>query len=504
MAPDARAPPDERYVVRDPVPDSGMLHRPSHLGARGRRSFAPDRRRARVAPPLVAALLAGACGGDATAPTTELPGATTPTLQVTVAPGDTVYQRGLEFTARLSAGPLWGLTITTDAGTADERRRSVPFLCSVLGEVTDVAFPPTPGRHTVTLTGVDSAGRAASFSTTRTFVVADAPYTAVPLPGGGGLAADAIALNDRGDVAGWVTTASGPGVGPDVVTRPAVWRGGRSPALEVLPVSDSVSAQAVRINAAGDVLVQYTGIPVGRPGFRTAARVWRADGRLLVPGDPATDTSTCCTTAFDLNDRGQALVGTPPSIVRRYDLASGTSAASGLAGVLAPQSRGPFLNDAGQAAASVMSASGPQRELALAGLPAPPLTVSRPPTSCGPSRGPNPDVLGLAADGAILAQVHSVPALLTPAAGRALDVFLGPGVRDAVLSRRGGWVAGLDSAGAIHLWNAAEPRARRVRTPAGWRFDRVGAVNATAQIAAHGVDPATGLAAAVLLTPDAP
>jgi hypothetical protein len=81
-----------------------------------------------------------------------------------------------------------------------------------------------------------------------------------------------------------------------------------------------------------------------------------------------------------------------------------------------------------------------------------------------------------------------------------VDRYVGRGT--AHLSRSGGVVASLDSAGAIWVWRVGSAAAARLRVDGDpWRFDSLGAVNASGQIAAQGVDRASGRRAALLLTP---
>lgn len=55
---------------------------------------------------------------------------------------------------------------------------------------------------------------------------------------------------------------------------------------------------------------------------------------------------------------------------------------------------------------------------------------------------------------------------------------------------------------AIYLWRPSTNRTTQVQVTGGaWQIGSLAAVNASGQIAAHGVDRTTGRAAALLLTP---
>ncbi len=108
-----------------------------------------------------------------------------------------------------------------------------------------VAVVPGPGRHTLTVAVVDSAGRSVSASATRVFALPEVAYTATALPDLGG-GANAVHVNPAGDVAGWVSDAGG-------AQQPAGWKAGTLTALPLPPGTSGAVAR--RVNTAGDVLV---------------------------------------------------------------------------------------------------------------------------------------------------------------------------------------------------------------------------------------------------------
>ena len=78
--------------------------------------------------------------------------------------------------------------------------------------------------------------------------------------------------------------------------------------------------------------------------------------------------------------------------------------------------------------------------------------------------------------------------------------YFGPGVSRVRVSRAGGTIVGLDAADStLYLVRTADWRTSRVVAP-GWKFDRLGAVSATALIVAHGRQGG-GPFVAVLLRP---
>jgi hypothetical protein len=358
-----------------------------------------------------------------------------------------------------------------------------------------VAYVPGPGRHTITVAVTDTAGRVTSASLALAFRLPEVAYTAAALPdlGHGGAA---TFVHAGGDVAGWVATAAGR-------RRPAVWRRG---ALELVPAPDSVDVVATHLNAAGDVLLRF-----GNPGYVPQGphvRVRRADGALLVVGPLRTEipnnglVDVCCTTAADLNERRQAVAAAPLTFLVPYrtavlDVASGRIVDSARAVVAAVNDRGLMVGTAG------LRSGYNSTSLEAVGFAPPPRPEGAARWRCDPRVGRFTHETALALDNAgnVLSDYCGNLALRSTAGSVWLDRFLGR-ARVARLSRDGGLVVGLDSAGALTRWSLAARRPERLRVAGDpWHVDSLGAVNASGQIAAEGVDRASGRRAALLLTP---
>ena len=453
---------------------------------------------------LGAAVLSAACS-DATGPGA---GGTASRLVLNVADaaasGDTLGRQALALTVALrDSTPIRLLRVYVDSASRPTPDQTVDYaqLSSGLspgaafGSV--VVFPPTLGRHVITVAVTDTGGRVASASLTRTFAVPSAAYTLAALPDLGGDARGAFVHAD-GDVAGWASIAGGR-------KRPAVWHAGR---LTILPVTDSVDVVARRVDAAGDALLQYdyySGVPPYPPVSaqrRAAARVWRADGTLLPLGPahyalPSGDTTAypCCTGAGDLNDRRVAIAydfNATVGMTARYDVAAGALVDTTMYAY-------SFLNTAGQMAGTVSAgADGYYTNVVVTrGFTAPALPTgpsASPP--CG-SNGHQNSPTSVVASGCL------TYAYLSPAGRVWLDRYVGrsAGVH---LSRQGGLVASLDSAGAVTVWTAATKRVVRVQAALGAvTLDGLDGVNAAGQVLVHGVDAGTKKGGAYLLTPAA-
>ncbi len=455
----------------------------------------PDPLRPRRAATLAAGALA-ACG-DPSGPS----GPTSPVaLEISVAAAAPAAQRGFEVAAALRDGRrIRHLRVFVDSGTAGERR-FFPYYSEHSSRDTARAlvYAPGPGRHRFTVVVTDTAETSASVSFERAFAFADAPYTAAALPDLGA-GANALALNARGDVAGWVRDAQGR-------PRPAVWRGGTLNTFAA-GADDTTGAVATRINGAGDVLLQLA-VKSWVSGA-AAVRVRRADGAVLTVGpiqfhSPVGSFDACCHVAADLSEDRRAVGASPGRTVYArsavLDVAMGTLADSAYGTVTA-------LATGGRAAGySLGGYHNAGAYLFTHGLTAPPPLVGR-------DRAPSCDYFGrysrtipvdLDEGGNLLVTYCGAPAYL-PHAGAGTQVWVdrlvGPG--RARLSREGGLVASLDTlGGAIWLWRVGTAAAERVRLAGdGWRVDSLGAVNAAGQIAAQGVERATGRRAALLLTP---
>jgi hypothetical protein len=296
-----------------------------------------------------------------------------------------------------------------------------------------------------------------------------------------------------------------------------VWRNGQ---LTVLWVPDTFDVVATRINASGDVLLQYPpsfAVPGASWGHHTAVRVLRADGMLLGvgpmrtlfrPDEPNAGGLSCCDTAGDLNDRRQALgyvrSGSIYDVTLRLDVAGGAVDTTLAASY-------DLINNAGQRAGTrpspletVVRVDG----FALPPLPPGPRAIDR---CSGASRGTHTEAVDLDDGANLLVRSECWTFSYRSAAGSVwLDRHLpAPRARTAPgddpgihLSRQGGVVAVVDSGGQVYLWNAATRRTERVEVAtAPYVLDGLGAVNAAGQIVVHGTDAATKRGAAFLLTP---
>ncbi len=441
---------------------------------------------------VLPAIAIAACG-DPAGPADD---ATPVALDVSVAADAPVAQRGFEVVVTLRDGvPIRGARVVADSGTADQRVfRWVYEGHTWAPTARVVVFAPGGGRRRFTVVVSDTAGRTAGTSFERTFEFADLAYAAAPLPdlGAGG---NARALNARGDAAGWVLDARGR-------QRPAVWRAG---VLEVLSAgaSDTAGAVATRINAAGDVLLQLA-LP---SADGTAVRVRRSDGALLTVGPlkyrqppQAVTFDACCRVAADLSDDRKALGASAAYVLGArtavLDVQTGAvvDSVDGHLGVLA--------NGAQSAGYTVGGYANAGRSLWTRGFPSPGLPAGTPASICDrPGRYSTTVPVDIDGDANLLVSYCGSPAYLPRAGAPAwVDRYVGPGT--AHLSRDGGVVASLDSTGAIWVWRVGTAAAARLRVAGDpWRFDSLGAVNASGQIAAQGVDRASGRRAALLLTP---
>lgn len=451
---------------------------------------------------VAAALLAGC--NDSTSPGARA----RLLLSVESTPGDTAAQLAVSVSAaRSDSAVLRELRVYVDSA-----RRPTPvateaahYSVFVLGAVAPLGGP---GAHTVTVAVTDTAGRTLSASFTRTVVLDSVAYTAAALPDLGAGATPAF-IHPSGTVAGAVTT-------PDGRERPAVWRDGQ---LRVLPVTDSLDATAQRVNAAGDVLLQYRSRSVADTAF-VFVRVLRADGALFPIGPwlwtpPPLGTNTyptqrvCCSTAGDLNDARRAVASYggvsafmysgAGSVV--FDVAAGQPAdtvrstlafINGASQIVGAQSTGGLYNTTYLVA----------RGFTPAGLP-----PQSPASVCDwVGRYSTTVPLGLDDAGNVLARWCGNPALLSSAGSVWLDRYLGTGLTTLRLSQQGGVVAAFDStAGSLLVWRASTRRAARVVVAGGgWRVVGLAGVTPGGVIAARAVGQATGRTAALLLTPAAP
>lgn len=431
-------------------------------------------------------------------------GATAATLVLTFAtpPSDSLGQRTVAFSvARSDSARLSRVQFYVDSGagsTAQDAVSSVvePAYGSMPAAVwRATALLPGPGRHTITVVGVDTAGRALGASAAWTVRIPTEAYilSALPDSGAGG---EAFFVHANGTVAGSVVSADGR-------ERAALWRNG---ALSILALPDSFHGAAKRVNAAGDVLLDGGRFPSApwSPGS-TWASVLRADGTLL----PIGPTSACCTVAADLTETRLALgslnvpyqgqAPNPPYATLVLDVARGVRVDSMTGSFVA-------LNTAGQALGAQSDAvTGDYSNVTL---------IRRGFTSApAPDGGISCDLYGrytivepidLDESADVLAAYCGTGFVWLPPAGgtgRWLYPVLGPS-QAVHLSRTGGVVASLDPTGAIYLWRPATNRVTQVQVASGaWKIDALASVNASGQIAAHGVETATGRKAALLLTP---
>jgi hypothetical protein len=409
-------------------------------------------------------------------------------LEVVATPAaPTLTQRGLDLTLRMRDRSALKLTgVFVDPGTAQTRDFSPPPLRQYFADSASAAvFVDSPGRHDITLVARDVRGVSRTVTITRGFELPEVDYAVVPLPDLG-TGSGARWVNRRGDVAGWVRTPAGR-------VRPAVWSGGEQYAVRVLALPDTFDVAALRVNTAGDVLLE--GWP-GLFGVSVGPRVLRADGTLFTIPTFFGQTMV----PSDLDERRQAL--TSNLEVRfghgsvRFDVAAG-------AVIDSPFDRLSRLNDVGQAAGTTP----------IDGYPASIGVITSgfrvPPMPDGPQVGVC-DLVGrwtattptdLDDDANLLVDACGSAALLgTTVPSVWVDRLVGPG--QTHLSRQGGVVASLDPGGSVFVWRLGTVRVSRVRLPNdAWRIDSLAAVNGAGAIAAQGVERATGRRAALLLTP---
>ncbi len=453
---------------------------------------------------------AGLACSDSTAPATR--GAQL-ALSLETPPSDSLGQLGVGISVmRSDSALLRDVRVYVDSGAASAQVATIPGLSRVdepygpAKRWAGAVALPGPGRHTMTVVGIDTLGRALSASVAWTVRLPGEAYALAALPDSGHSSGTRFVHTD-GTVAGWIGGADGR-------HRAALWRNGIT---TVLATPDSFSATATRVNASGDVLLEL------RPGSTPTTqgdyvRVRRADGAtLLVVGphsasyhatngsrDTTITFAACCTAGVDLTDTRLAVGASDQAPVFDYysvvlDVARGTRVDS-TRGLLVA------LNNAGQSVESFTYYGGPYIGMGLfphgftmAGLP-----NARVASEC--------DLVGrwftlvpidLDESANVLASYCGNPVWLPTVAGTSRWLDRAVGRSKAVhLSRTGGIIASLDSAGAIYLWRPATNRTTQVQIAGGaWRIDSLAAVNASGQIAAHGVERATGRGAALLLTP---
>jgi hypothetical protein len=181
-------------------------------------------------------------------------------FQIHVAMPDTVYGRATEISFVYPHAKT--ATLYVDEGSAaDTSITSTPYSHGIQRCATewDVDFPPLPaGRHNFRIAVLDSAGHVGSM--TGTFVISIPRRTYhLTFLGSGADSSDALAINSRGTVAGWIATAN---ASPQAV----LWSGGH--AVEV-PTADSyTTSRAVDVNSNGVALLMFTtaGSPPCRQG----------------------------------------------------------------------------------------------------------------------------------------------------------------------------------------------------------------------------------------------
>lgn len=449
------------------------------------------------------AALALACS-DATGP-----GAGGPhlLLDLEVPPSDSLTRLAIALTvARSDSALLSTVNIFVDSAAGVQPQSAATICCSGRGtRYQAVVNLPGPGRHTITVVATDTLGRAVGASAAWTVRVPDVRYSVAPLPdsGAGG---NARFVHANGTATGWVAGASG-------VRRPAVWRGG---ALTVVGATDSLHGAATRVNAIGDVLIEYRAVSAAYATNGSYVRVHRADGAMITMpavfySFPTTNGGTssypvCCSAGADLTESRLALGTTA------YYTPYGYSSAvlDVVRGVRADSMVGVYtgLNDAGQAAGSVTS-SGLYMTTSLVtrGFTAARLPEALVASVCDRvGRYYTLAPLDLDDSGNLLASYCGNPVWLptgATTASRWLDRMVGRS-RAIHLSRQGQLIASLDSTGTIYLWRPSTDQTTRVRlVDDAWRIDSLGAVNASGVLAAYGIERATGRTAALLLTPSA-
>lgn len=446
------------------------------------------------------------------------PGAYGPALVLTLEtpPSDSLGQLGVALrVARSDSALLKEVRIYVDSTAGTQATSATTYCCSGTGNrFWSVVTFPGPGRHTVTVVGVDTTGRALGASAAWTVRLEGVTYTMAVLPDSGRDGGTRFVHAD-GTVTGWVGGQNGH-------RRPAVWRGG---ALTVLGAIDSLDGTATRVNTAGDVLLEYSRdtVPYAGAGWvlPRGVRVRRADGTTfpvgpnryarIYPGvniKPDTVT-TCCDFGADLTESRLAL-GTSTLYPETYPDGASPYASSVLGvarGARVDSMTASFvrLNEAGQGVGSARTA-GLYRTtyLVTRGFKPAALPDATPASDCDRvGRFSTLEPVDLDESANVLAKWCGNPVWLPPAGGTSLWLDRVVGRSTAVhLSRTGQIVVSLDTAGAIYLWHPATNRTTQVRIAGGaWRINSLAAVNASGQIAAHGVERATGRAAALLLTP---
>ncbi|HEY0778575.1 MAG TPA: hypothetical protein VGD56_11475 [Gemmatirosa sp.] len=264
--------------------------------------------------------------------------------------GDALAQLGVGATVTRSDSALMRtVLISVDSGAAHSTAGGLlpgrPFL-SPSGPAsvwTGVVALPGVGRHTITVVAVDTVGHTLTTSAAWTVRLASEAYTATALPDSGHGAGTRF-VHATGTVTGWIGGSAGR-------RRPAVWRRG---ALAVVGAIDSVDGAATRVNAAGDVLLEYG----------ASVRVLRTDGTTVaVPSTTYTyptesggtySYQVCCNVGADLTDTrfavGTTLQFQPYGYASSVlDVARGVGVDSALGQIVA-------LNDAGQSVETVTDA----------------------------------------------------------------------------------------------------------------------------------------------------
>ena len=228
-------------------------------------------------------------------------------------------------------------------------------------EVTTALYS-APGTHTITVQAADLNGRVLGAAITRTFRIAEEPYSVRALPDLGA-GAGATWIHPSGIRYGLDREYGAP--------MPALWRAG---ALQVIPVPDSLpdDLAAIRTNTAGDVLVQddsaaantrrpFAPDPFPLDVYGRGASLRRADGVWLRLGPvhrgSPSDAAICCVYARELLESRRALGASynppaPASAGAVFDVARGATVDSSLTVRLL------VMNAAGQMAGSRTVAGG--------------------------------------------------------------------------------------------------------------------------------------------------
>jgi hypothetical protein len=335
----------------------------------------------------------------------------------------------------------------------------------------------SPGPHTLVARAYDLMGIATSGSVSFTIRVDSVNYRITPLARMPGVDAFPADINERGDVAGWVT-------GSDSSTRAVVWRAG---GITVLPGSGTSSTKAVALNDGNDVvgLAAVSGSTCLTPLW------WSSD-----TSNPTIPAAGCAGTGIGVNAHSAIFIdgpNTPANIL--YDHGSTTSLP------LHPMS----MNDARQVVGWKATESGPA---SISGPAATGFGI----TFDVPRAFPFADALIHSDSRAIRVNnrgdvlgVNHGRWFLTPSGAPAIDLVpaLGGSKQLAVpvdLSDAGTVVAFDGATRAVYLWNAGHTSRVNVQ-PSGWRLEGVAAINAGGQIAARATELSTGQTWAVLLAP---